>query len=309
MEDTTNNAKAVKALFEILSSQAIVVKIDFVDMFKSYAAAILLGDLLYQTRVLSERGRENGEEFSGWILMPLATCYKRTRLSEREQERGRAALLDTQVIEYKKMGVPGLPHYKIDFAVLSALAVAWDEERKTRLPVGTKRPNKLGHLPVGTKRPNKLGQNVLTNSIKTLDKNNEENTEAPQGEKKITAVIPDSLRGMSRPSRTKQKAPPAHLSPPAIQAVLRGSGKVYLTRAYTSWLLPELDNAIGSGAVTLEQIEERTKTWCLSYMMSNQNPKFVEYLVHGPSQRIATAAPAKPKSAIPEREMAKGDMV
>jgi len=98
-------------LLELLGDRPIGYHPAFAHAFKSVTAGILLSQLLYW------HGKQRNED--GWILKTTAQLTEETAMSEREQETARRILLDFEVIEYKRMGVPAMPHYRINLQALA----------------------------------------------------------------------------------------------------------------------------------------------------------------------------------------------
>lgn len=168
-------------------------------------AAILLGQLIYW------HGKQ--QNVDGWIRKTVAEIGDETALNEREQETARRVLIDAGVVEFKRMGVPAMPHYRVNHdAILDALT------GKAKLESAeldsTKAPNQLGQNVLTSQdvcRGNLLGQNVLTVQEITT-KNTAKTTSEMQGAPFVdhdAAARAAGIHNQKAPRRSRKVKPPA----------------------------------------------------------------------------------------------------
>jgi hypothetical protein len=164
-------------------------------------AAILLGQLIYW------HGKQANPD--GWIRKTVAEIEEETALSENEQETARRGLIAAGAVEFKRMGVPAMPYYRINHdAILDALTSKSAEQDSA-------------------KRPNQLGQNVLSsqagyrgnliggNQLSVQETTTENTAETTTGEEGAGAPPPNfdalartaGIHNQPAPKRKPRKSP------------------------------------------------------------------------------------------------------
>ena len=121
------------AVLRVLGSASVIYKPMLARILGSVNAAIWLGQLLYWD------GKQNDP--NGWIHKTAAEFEEETALSERQHEGARELCVSLGVVEYKRMGIPALPNYKVNTVKLIKV---------------------ISDYVSGGGDKNKLGQNVLT---------------------------------------------------------------------------------------------------------------------------------------------------
>lgn len=179
-------------------------------------AAIMLGQLIYW------HGKQQNTD--GWILKTVAQIDEETALSEREQETARNVLIAAGAVEFKRMGVPAMPHYRVNHdAILDTLTgkSARAGKRKSAELDSAKRPNQLGQNVLTSQdvcRGNLLGQNVLSVQEITTENTSENTSEKQRRARTIDHDAAARAAGIHsqkapRKSKTAQPAAQATITP------------------------------------------------------------------------------------------------
>jgi hypothetical protein len=156
-------------------------------------AAILLGQLIYW------HGKQANPD--GWIRKTVSEIDEETALSENEQETARRVLIAAGAVEFKRMGVPAMPYYRINHdAILDALTLKSAEQDSA------KQPNQLGENHLSSQdvyRGNLIGGNQLSVQETTA----ESTTETTTGEEGAGAPPPD-FDALTRAAGIHNQKPP-----------------------------------------------------------------------------------------------------
>lgn len=170
-------------------------------------AAILLGQLIYW------HGKQSNTE--GWIRKTVAEIDEETALSEYEQETARSALAAAGVIEYKRMGVPAMPHFRISHDAILAALTAGKDEHKSAEQDSAKAPNQLGenHLSSsGVHSGNLIGENHLSVQEITTKNTTETTSKMQGGARKVdhdAAARAAGIHNQKPPRKSRKAEPPA----------------------------------------------------------------------------------------------------
>lgn len=114
-----------------LGERAIVLRPTLFWVTGDIPSALILGQLLFWD------GRQK-DKVNGWIRKVASELEEETCVTERQQERIRPALVALGVIEFKMMGIPAMPHYRI---------VGRKIKEIIRVKMGADAPTVGGNLP------------------------------------------------------------------------------------------------------------------------------------------------------------------
>lgn len=169
-------------------------------------AAILLGQLIYW------HGKQANQD--GWIRKTVAEIDEETALSEYEQETARGVLVKAGAVQYRRMGVPAMPHYRINHdAILDALTRT--EKRKDTEQDGAKATNQLGENHLSSLvvcRGNLIGENHLSVQEITTENTAEITSEKQQSARAFDADAAARAAGIHNqkaPRQSRKVQPPA----------------------------------------------------------------------------------------------------
>lgn len=178
-------------LLEMIGQRPIAYHPAFARSF-GVKAAILLGQLLYW------HGKQQNTD--GWIRKTAPEIEEETALSEREQETARAGLMSEGCIEFKRIGMPAMPHYRVVHGQILECVLSKQ--------VRTKRPNKSQqNVPTceDVHRGVMLGQNVLSITESTHKTTTEITAEKERASR--AAAPPANLDSAVSDEMRKQKPP------------------------------------------------------------------------------------------------------
>lgn len=145
-------SEETKMLIQILSSSPLAYHPLLAKIFGGVKCGVMLSQLLYW------HGKQANKE--GWILKTVAEFAEETALTEREQETARASLIETGAISYKRMGVPAMPHYRVNHAAMIDYALKNKDDQLGQNALSSQYGSN-GDL---------LAQNVLTNNTENTQK-------------------------------------------------------------------------------------------------------------------------------------------
>lgn len=169
-------------------------------------ASVLLGQLMYW------HGKQQNAD--GWIRKTCAEIEEETALGEKEQETARRVLVAAGVVEFKRMGVPAMPHYRINHnAILDALT--GKTERKSEKQDSAEVSNQLGQNGLSSQavhRGDLIGQKGLSVQEITTETTTETTSEKQQSARAFDADAAARAAGIHNqppPRKSRKVQPPA----------------------------------------------------------------------------------------------------
>lgn len=245
-----------QAAITLLQDRPVAYHPALAEALDSVVAALWLSQILYWD------GKGTKHE-DGWIEKIAADIYAETGLSQREQETAREVCLKFGVVEYKRMGLPAKPCYRVNYESLLALISA---DHKSRFGNRACRPEKQEWQETPLKGGAPQGSQVWRKTPPHLQESTSETTSENTTPDSPPAA--DSIPTSETSSDSLDTAPAAEHNPVTRQqelfgAVQRATGLNSKLHAGRIGKAAKQLNALGATAADVEAVALywREKAW------------------------------------------------